>query len=159
MPSTYTPIATQTLSSTATSVTFSSIPSTYTDLRVVVTGITNPVLDVIGTFNGDTGNNYSRTFLEASASSVGSGRGTNQRAFLAFVPSSTTGQLSTHDFINYSNSTTFKTVLHRYSINSLSGAAVILWRNTNAITSIVYTASASTFNIGSCFTLYGIKAA
>jgi hypothetical protein len=38
MAATYTPIASITLGATATSVTFSSIPSTYTDLILVMNG-------------------------------------------------------------------------------------------------------------------------
>ena len=36
MPATYEPIATTTLGSAATNITFSSIPATYTDLRLVL---------------------------------------------------------------------------------------------------------------------------
>jgi len=60
MPSTYTPIATNTLASVSTGVTFSSIPSTYTDLVLVI----NYRLDGTGTgaagalrFNSDSGSN------------------------------------------------------------------------------------------------------
>jgi hypothetical protein len=55
---TYTPLATVTLGSSASSVTFSSIPATYRDLILVVDGTTNATHNVGMRFNGDTGNNY-----------------------------------------------------------------------------------------------------
>ena len=65
MPNTYEPIATNTLGSAASSVTFSSIPSTYTDLIVVMNYANSTGLaDVFFRFNGDTGSNYSDTILK-----------------------------------------------------------------------------------------------
>ena len=78
MPATYQPIETQTVSGTSTStVTFSSIPQTYTDL-VLVSAITQSA-DVSNylRFNSDTGTNYSRTRLVGTGSSATSVRGTN----------------------------------------------------------------------------------
>ena len=62
MATTYTPIATTTLGSGQTSVTFSSISGTYTDLILIASasntgGATNIRLQ----FNGDTATNYSST--------------------------------------------------------------------------------------------------
>ena len=58
--STYTPIATQTLSSSVSNITFSSISGIYTDLILIVNIAETPS---IGSFvfrvNGDSGNNYS----------------------------------------------------------------------------------------------------
>jgi hypothetical protein len=60
---------------------------------------------------------------------------------------------------NYSNSTTYKTVLAR-SNNAATGtdATVALWRSTSAITSIDYYLNSGSWATGSTFTLYGIKA-
>ncbi len=61
--------------------------------------------------------------------------------------------------MNYSNTTTYKTILSRSS-DLYTEASVNLWRNTAAITSIIIGAQgAYTFSAGSTFTLYGIKAA
>jgi len=61
--------------------------------------------------------------------------------------------------MNYSNMTTYKTSLIRYSqIGSWFGELATLWRSTAAINTITLTTGTSTFNIGSTFTLYGIKA-
>jgi hypothetical protein len=74
MASTYTPIATTTLGSAATSYTFTSIPTTYTDLILIVnaknasTG-SYPKMQV-GNGSVDTGNNYSRTYLTGNAQAL-----------------------------------------------------------------------------------------
>jgi hypothetical protein len=167
MPITYTPIATQTLGSAASSVTFSSIPSTYTDLVLV----TNSGCATVGTsiffqVNGDTGSNYSTTYLYGNGTAVGSGRRTSQTTgAIAFFAAMNTGfeHNSITSFLNYSNTTTFKTTIsrgNRASANDFPAAetTVNLWRNTSAITSIVVSAGAN-FIVGSTFTLYGIKAA
>jgi hypothetical protein len=63
--------------------------------------------------------------------------------------------------MNYSNSTTHKTVFARSgSAYTGTNANVGLWRNTAAVTSAtVANSSAANFDIGSTFSLYGIKAA
>jgi hypothetical protein len=78
MPATYEPIATTTLGSAASSITFSSIPATYTDLRLSVTtadaGATATYLAL--QFNSDTGANYSRTRITGNGSTATSNRTT-----------------------------------------------------------------------------------
>jgi hypothetical protein len=65
---------------------------------------------------------------------------------------------------NYSNSTTYKTVLNRTNYAGSGGwtvASVGLWRDTSAITSIriaISETQTGNFISGSTFTLYGIKA-
>jgi hypothetical protein len=163
--STYTPIATTTLGSTASSYTFSSIPSTYTDLVLVTTAKTSSGSnDAIVRFNGDTGTNYSSTFLSGSGSAASSARTSNTT--YAFLDSY--GWVTSTDFnvcitqiMNYSNTTTYKTIMAR-SNNAAAGvdAIVSLYRSTSAISSItLFLASSLSFATGSTFTLYGIAAA
>jgi hypothetical protein len=73
---TYEAIATQTLGSAAASVTFSSIPSTYTDLVLVCNFETssNAIAGVYIQFNGDTSTNYSSTNLIGNGSTAESSR-------------------------------------------------------------------------------------
>ena len=158
MPATYEPIATTTLGSTTTSVTFSSISGTYTDLILVFAGTVGVLDNNNITFNGDTGSNYSVTRLIANGSAASSSRGSNLSAIQC-------GEIATsqsNDIIqiqNYSNSTTYKTLIHRSNNTSqFLKASVGLWRNTAAITSITIT-NGGTYQIGSTFSLYGIKAA
>jgi hypothetical protein len=167
--STYTPIATYTLSSTQTSVTFSSIPSTYTDLILIISAQSNSGYDSIR-FNGDSGNNYSKTSLAGDGTSASSFRASNESRITLFgaaeLPTSGSSyNVSITQMMNYSNSTTYKTILHR-DANAATGtdAAVGLWRSTSAISSFVLyphynLPTSNVFNVGSTFTLYGIQAA
>lgn len=161
--STYTPIATQTLSST-TSVTFSSIPSTYTDLVVIVQGVAAASTDVGIRFNGDSGGNYSYTFLYGNGTSPTSGRRASQSYITCNWSASATSTLgaSMHriNVMNYANTTTYKTELTRADTASLSTEAIVgLWSNTAAITTIEVFGVQSTFTSGTIVSLYGIKAA
>ena len=163
--STYTPIATNTLGSSAATVTFSSIAGTYTDLVIVADAIASTTANYELTFNGDAGSNYSRTYLTGSGSAASSGRASNQTFIRCdqggFLPTATWGSPLRVFVMNYSNSTTYKTALTRSDGASASGtgAVVALWRNTAAITSLTLACSGATFSTGSIFTLYGIAAA
>jgi len=168
MAKTYDPIATQTLGSAVASVTFSSIPATYTDLVLVCNARSLRASDdsFYIKINGDTGANYSTTKLYGNGTTVTSSRDSSAtfgRLAANFVANNsaagTFGPIIIH-LNNYSNATTNKTILSRQNYaGGEVGLFVNLWRSTAAITSIdVYAASAN-LAIGSTFTLYGIKAA
>ena len=161
--STYTPLASTTLGSAASQVTFSSIASTYTDLLIVMNGqIASGGQDnILFQYNGDTSSNYSGTSLYGTGSAAGSDRASNSTGYIAGRISSAANSTSIFQVQNYSNSTTFKTSLARGNApDQIVMAFVGLWRSTAAINSIrLYTASAVNFNAGSTFTLYGIAGA
>jgi hypothetical protein len=161
MPSTYEPIATQTLGSASSSVTFSSIPSTYTDLILVFNGSSaSGTPDLCARFNGDSGTNYSRTFLVGDGTSATSGRSSSQASFVPGGVPNATNSTTVFNIMNYANSTTYKTAICRDTLPANYTAATVgLWRSTAAITSIELFPSANSFITGSTFTLYGIKAA
>jgi hypothetical protein len=164
--STYTPIATQTLGSAVSSVTFSSIPSTYTDLILIAnTGFVNTGSDnqFEARVNGDSGSNYSVTGLFGDGSSVYSYRQSNN----TWIEMNRINYSLTNTIImqlnNYSNTSTYKTIITRTNGTATQiSATVNLWRSTSAINSISlsnYYAGSNTFFAGSTFTLYGIAAA
>ena len=168
MAATYEPIATTTLGSAASSITFSSISSAYTDLRLVltVTASANNTATCLR-FNGDTATNYSLTYLGGTGAAAASGSGTNSTFINPGSGYSTTytgtPTLHTFDIFSYAGST-YKTVLFTDSTdNNGSGyvqSGVGLWRSTSAINSItILTNTANTYSIGTTATLYGIKAA
>ena len=165
MTATYEPIETQTLGTAVETVTFSSIPQTYTDLVVVVNAFSSAISDLYVTFNGDTATNYSRTVLWGNGSTAGSVRssGANFIALTYYGRIWDNAGTSVHtvNIMNYSNATTNKTVLARASSQQEGVEATVgLWRSTAAITSMTFDlVSTRTFSIGSTFTLYGIKAA
>jgi hypothetical protein len=159
MPSTYTPIATTTLGSAASSVTFSSISGSYTDL-ILVANYTGSVSDQFLNiqFNSDSGSNYSNTNLFGDGSSATSNRNSSATSVrAAFYGSAQSNAIL--NIMNYSNTTTNKTVVSRDNTNTFVVTRVNLWRNTSAITSLVLAMSSGNIASGSTFTLYGIKAA
>jgi hypothetical protein len=172
MPKTYEPIATQTLGTATNTVTFTSIPQTYTDLICIVEGRgTRADYDdeVKIQFNSDTATNYSTTLLTGTGSSTSSSRASNSSVIIGRITanSATAGVRSNMilNIMNYSNTTTYKTVLERLNEPPSGGADygvglhVGLWRNTAAITILTLTTTAANFSSGCNFTLYGIKAA
>ena len=166
MPSTYEPIDTQTLASETTSITFSSIAATYTDLRIVFVVVKPSATNVGGRirFNSDTGSNYSYTWMVGNGTSATSGRGTSTAELELFTGSAvttTSPQLQIIDIFSYAGST-YKTVLWAESSDKNGSGAVSrnvgLWRNTSAITTIELSdSSARNFGVGTIATLYGIK--
>ena len=161
---TYTPLATQTLGSAAASVTFSSISGAYTDLVLVMGLGTDAGRNVTVELNSDTGTNYSRTTIYGDGSVAGSSRTSNANSYRiddnSFAGTTTNGSPFFVHFMNYSNTTTFKTMLGRANNASVgTSVSVGLWRSTSAITTIKISALAGTFNSGTTFTLYGIAAA
>jgi hypothetical protein len=164
--STYTPIATTTLGSNTQYVTFSSISGSYTDLVLVVSAAGASAQDMYGRVNGDSGTNYSRINMYGNGTTAGSVRVSNETSMMLDYygnPNSTLGgSVQIINFMNYSNTTTYKTTISR-SNNAASGtdAVVNMWRSTAAITSIQLNMAngAVNFATGSTFTLYGITAA
>jgi hypothetical protein len=158
MPATYEKIATTTLGSSAATIDFNSISSAYTDLRLTL--VTTKAGYGLLNINGDTGTNYSYTWIDGSGSAAASGRATNDNYFyLSQRPFSTTiPHFITFDFFSYAGST-FKTCLTTYSQDENGsgyvGNQVGLWRSTSAISSLSLSGGTN-YLIGTTATLYGI---
>lgn len=160
MASTYTPISTTTLGSAQSTITISSIPSTYTDVVLVFRGGTTAATGIYIQLNGDTGTNYSFTKMYGFGSGYGSSRGTSQTRGEIGGAWSTGNDVTILQLQNYSNTTTNKTVLYRMSdATDNTTAGVVLWRSTSAINQIVFSNDSTTFAAGTNITLYGILAA
>jgi hypothetical protein len=164
MTATYEKIATTTITTNTASYTFSSIPSTYTDLVLIMGNVNNTdASQTLMQFNSDTGSNYSRTALDGNGSSASSVRNSSQTSIMleyAGYPSfdGSKNYTGVWNIMNYANSTTYKTVLGRGSSASTGVVASVgLWRSTSAITSIkIQPAYGNSFTYAT-FTLYGIK--
>ena len=161
---TYEAIATQTLGSAAASVTFSSIPSTYTDLVLVCNYATSASTgNALLTFNSDTTALYSETAVIGNGTSATSSRDSAQNS----IPISWFGTNSTADRVeliyniqNYANTSTFKTTVGRFNLSERgTGAIVGLYRSTSAINSLTITNGNNNFATGATFNLYGIASA
>jgi hypothetical protein len=157
LPSTYIPIATQTLTAITATPTFTNIPQGYTDLVFAIeTTITS---DFQFRLNGDSGANYSHTWMIGSGAAASSVRASNDNKIYLNWASNSTGRIITLHINNYSNTTTNKTTLVKTGhANGAVEASVGRWGSTAAVTSITFS-GVNSFPIGSTFTLYGIKAA
>lgn len=158
------PISTVTVGSAgASSITFSSIPSTYTHLQIRGLGLITSGGGFTARFNGDTGANYSfhQLYGEGSIAQSNAGAVTQTFMYFAYGAGSTTAPNAfVTDVLDYANTNKNKTV-RSLNGNDLNGSGYIqLWSNawysTSAITSITVTAS---FNQYSQLALYGIKGA
>lgn len=157
---TYVALDTKVLGTAAASVTFTSIPQGYTDLVVVFNGSTTSGNLVKVQFNGDTtDSNYSSTLMWGNGSSPSSSRYSVGWTFV--IPDAGNAMQNVLvNVMNYSNSTTYKTYLARANQPGASvTAAVGMWRNSAAITSLTLAVSGNEFTTGSTFTLYGVAAA
>lgn len=156
---TYDLIASQTLGSAASSITFSSIAASWTDLRLVVTFSSASGFSL--TMNGLNTNEYSGTILRGDGTSASSVSRTNYAGIYNTTQSSTIPAMLTYDIFSYAGST-YKTVLVTESEDFNGSGWVVrsvwLCRTTSAITSLALT-SGGTFNAGTTANLYGIKAA
>ena len=161
---TYDSIASTTLSSTQSTIDFTSISGSYTDLVLVVTSISSTGGDVWVRVNDDTASNYSYTVLYANTSSTGSANDNNVANGLITdyygSVENANNQLAVIQFYSYANTSTFKTILSRAN-RANNGVDLIcsMWRSTSAITKLTLRFTGASFGIGTTATLYGITAA
>jgi hypothetical protein len=173
--SAYEPLAVATVpSGGVASITFGSIPQTYTHLQIRVFAQTNRATygrDAIKiNVNSDTGNNYSWHEVFGD----GSGAFTNAFSSVALgqLAEVGTGVGSTFgvaviDLLDYANTSKYKTIRslfggdHNGTIAGFGGTVGIystLWQSTTALSSVTLApVNGSQFNQYSSFALYGIK--
>lgn len=168
MATTYTLISSSILTGSQASVTFSAIPSTYTDLCLKISdrqdsaGVSN-YTNV--TFNSDSGANYSRVYLAGSGSAASSNLSSGLAFFryLSDGSSATSNTFASNEIYIPSYTVSQYKPLSIFSVTETNAAATdmqanaALWRTTAAITSIQLTPSSGNFVSGSSFYLYGIK--
>jgi hypothetical protein len=161
MASTYTPIATTTLGSAASSITLSSIPSSYTDLIAVFVGSNASADDFIMRFNSDLSSLYSTTQLIGDGTSASSIRTTSVAQIALGYGTTSRINSAIINVMNYSNTSVNKTSIIEYvNTNDFVRRTVALYRSTSAISSItIQRSGAGNMNSGTSLTLYGIKAA
>lgn len=168
------PLMTTTLSSSATSVTFSNIPQEYEHLQIrmlVRTDRGGDTQDAVNMrFNSDTGSNYSWHYLSGNGSSASAGAGSSAslifNAAIGTAASATSGMfgVSVIDILDYNNTNKYKTTRSLTGQDINGGGVCQLfsgnWRNTSAITIITFTPNVGTNMVQySTFALYGIKKA
>ena len=161
---TYSPIEAKTLGTATSTVTFSSISGSYTDLVLVATANVSASGYSKLYFNGVTTTTYSATHLYGTGTVIGTARQTTGDGLgyiqCYYIFTGSNQAMLEINLQNYSNTTTNKTFLIKesdatYEIQAKAG----LWQSTNAITSITLERVTGNWSVGSTFTLYGILAA
>ena len=165
-------ISSQTLTSSAATVTFSSIPATYTDLVLRVSSRSDRSAsafeEITMVINGDTASNYSTTYMQGDGTTATSVRTTSATdARLKFSSEGVSATANTFASVDiyipsYTASQNKPFGLFSAQENNTTAAyllgTALLWRNTAAITSIsLSTVFAANFVTGSSFYLYGIS--
>jgi hypothetical protein len=172
----YDSLASVTLSASASSVTFTGVPSGYKHLQIRGIAQSNRATypdSLQMQLNGDTGANYSNHYLFGNGSSLTAVgyASQNQINTSSTVPSNsyTTSMFgaSVIDILDYNNTNKYKTVrlLSGADTNGTAGGGYYptiglysgVWLNTNAITSITLLMGSSSFTQYSSFALYGVK--
>jgi hypothetical protein len=154
---TYTPLATVTLGSSASSVTFSSIPATYRDLVIVVAGTTSTSVGLYIRLNGDTGANYTAVYAYGTGSSVVSATDIVINGLYIANFTNANQSVSISHLMDYSATDKHKTLIGRP--NQPSGLVVMnaaRWANTSAVTSVQVLPASGTMSTGLTISMYGI---
>jgi hypothetical protein len=159
-------IAHQELTSAAASITFSSIPATFTDLKLVLSlrsNVSGLNRNILINPNGSSANGTSRILL-GDGSGVGSG--TNTRITGRDLPgnTATSNTFGNAEFYipnytsNVAKSISADTVMENNATTVVMSISANLWNVTDAITSLVILAEAGDLMQYSSATLYGILA-
>jgi len=150
----------------ASSITFSSIPSTYTHLQIRSSYTTGSATNVWWQPNSDaTSTNYAGHNLLGDGSSAYAGAGTTgsgYTGFYGYCPGTTNPVVSVMDLLDYTNTNKYKTARYLDGYNA-NGSGQInlksgLWLNTGVISSFrIIPQNATNFSQYSSFALYGIR--
>lgn len=164
VPPSFESIATATPTS-GSSITFSSIPSTYKHLQIRAYVKANSGSFRIRLNGSSSTSDYAAHVLRGDGASViasGNGTGTYDGVPYYGYYSTDTGAAFIADIHDYASTTKYKTVRHTNGIDINGGGYMALWSglylSTSAVDSITVTASAG-FTTGTSIALYGIKGA
>jgi hypothetical protein len=163
---TYRKIQSQTLGSSQTSITFTSIPQTYTDLNIsLIAGHNTRAGGFVIYFNSDTGTTYTSSYLLGTGSSRTGSCSNDTNGIFNFgdLGSATIVNLIEINVNRYTETNAHKSTSSIFSSKE-RGRILFnfgLWRSNSAITSITlsFTNGTDTFATGTVATLYGIEAA
>jgi hypothetical protein len=160
--------------SSSTTVTFSSIPSTYKLLQI--RAINKDSSNYIGAstlklnFNGDTGANYADHYLQGQGTSATAGNDTSSTFMTLYTGTAGNNAAMSNifaglilDIVDYTSTSKYKTVkgFGGVSTNNATPGTVGfdsgLWMNTAALTSMTFTSASGNFVAGTTFSLYGVS--
>lgn len=155
MPTTtYTPLANITLGSSASSVTFSSIPNTFRDLVLIVSPVRGANGNTQIRFNGSDSTLYTQVRMFGDSNGFG---GDSDSLTYIDLGTSASGYSSITQIMDYSTTDKHKSVLSRQNLPTAYTLGLTgRWANTQAITTVQVFTIADNFASGSSFALYGI---
>jgi hypothetical protein len=164
----WTPIAWQSISTNTATVSFTSIPQTYTHLRLVISAVGNFTSGqrLWCNFNSDTGGNYNQLYGYGYGSGGNSGQLMNlSNGWLSYATYAGINDrmVSIADIYDYSATNKHKMLFTRNNDKYAPGVEILgmRWADTSAITRIDFvldTASGASFAANTTFALYGISA-
>jgi hypothetical protein len=173
MANTYSLINSNILAAEASSVTFSSIPATYTDLVISISGRgiqANLTEIIVLEFNGNSSLTFSYTALRANSSTIDSVRGVSQGYGRAGYTNSGNSLSNTFGsaeiYIPSYTASRDKAISAIGMSENNSGTAgdawiapyALLWQDSTAITSIkISPINGPNWSVGASFYLYGIS--
>jgi hypothetical protein len=157
-------------SNTTNPMSFLNIPQTYQDLMLIVYGRStqaDTTNEYAITINNDTTTSYSRTMLQGDGSSAASFYSTNSSYYLprfartgANATSGIFGASTTH-FLNYANTSTYKTIITRAATDvNGSGYTTLtcaLYRSTSGISRLDLYSNGGNWTFGTTASLYGVR--
>jgi len=161
----YESIATATGTGSSGTITFSSIPATYTHLQIrCLMKNTSNSTNLYVTFNGDSTSNYSAHYLYTDGQTRSSAALNGAYMFLGRYASSTAASVygaNVIDILDYANTNKYKTARGLGGYDTNGGGEILFssgnWRSTAAITSITLNTDATNWTTATTFALYGIK--
>ena len=177
IPTDFESIQTATGNGSSSTITFSSIPSTYKHLQIrslyISTAGSNDRQNMLVKFNSDTTSTLPAHFLRGRSDGVAgysdfrssgnfvlwySGYSSPSQSYLIGGVSI----IDIHDYTSTIKNKTVRSFTGADDNNSVSGGSGIvldsaLWESTSAINSITLTSPSGNFATGSVFSLYGIK--
>lgn len=154
--SAYVPLANLTIGVATTSVTFSSISTSYRDLVLIINCSTTTAGVINLTLNGDTAlGSYKKLGIAGTGTTAETSGGSN----LNLGNSASGDRLMQINFFDYAITNKHKPILVKHAApSSVAESRFIRWTNTAAISTILLTTTGTTFTAGSTFALYGVSA-
>jgi hypothetical protein len=155
------------ISSPTSSVTFSSIPQGYTDLKLVGSvrsAVTNPYDFIYFYMNGASGVNYPGRYVRGDGSSVSTGTYSTSYFPIQFIngngaTANTFGSFEMY-IPNYTSANYKSFSIDTLEETNSSGAFMDIvsgnWTQTTAISSLLLASGSGLFTANSTFTLYGV---
>lgn len=150
----------------ASTITFSSIPSTYTHLQIRASVLLTSANNIKMQVNSDTASNYSWHSIQSTGTTVSAAYASTVFMYVGFYGGVTLyPQAGIIDILDYTNANKYKTirVLEGNSTNGNGAYGDYVkfwsgnWRSTSAITSVTLYPTSGLFDVGAKIALYGIK--